>query len=160
MIDMLDDTELRALVRRRVEIDDAGCWLWVGKVNRGGYGVTSVAGKTRSAHRVSYEWHVGPIPIGLDLDHLCRVRRCVNPDHLEPVTRRENINRGLTRRRSCDGSVTAMPPDEVLVWAYVVGGMSLSKLGERYNCHRQTVAYRLQLHGVQLAPQGAARRAS
>jgi hypothetical protein len=45
------------------------------------------------AHRYAYEWLIGPIPIGLDLDHLCRTRECVNPNHLEPVTRKENIRR-------------------------------------------------------------------
>jgi len=50
----------------------------------------------RQAHRVLYEWTVGPVPAGLELDHLCRVRRCVRPSHLEPVSRRENLLRGVT----------------------------------------------------------------
>lgn len=63
-------------------------------------------GKPRRAHRVAYELLVGPIPEGLVLDHLCRVRHCVNPDHLEPVTKRENERRGkcgelFVRVRTC-----------------------------------------------------------
>ena len=72
-----------------------GCWLWTGALNSGGYGSFSVDGRARSAHVVMYELFVGPVPNGLELDHLCRVRHCVNPDHLEPVTRRENIIRGM-----------------------------------------------------------------
>lgn len=73
---------------------DGECWLWVGDRNYGGYGRFSVKGKTRMAHRLAYELAVGPIPCGQQLDHLCRVRNCVNPAHLEPVTGRENTLRG------------------------------------------------------------------
>lgn len=82
--------------------ESTGCWLWTGTMNSYGYGIL-IAGsgskgtsKTLMAHRLSYERHVGPIPAGLDLDHLCRVRNCINPAHLEPVTRRENLLRGQT----------------------------------------------------------------
>ncbi len=75
-------------------LDAGGCWIWRGAVNRAGYGAFSVDGTTRRAHRVSYELRVGPIPEGLHLDHLCRVRACVNPAHLEPVTHAENVRRG------------------------------------------------------------------
>lgn len=82
-------------IRRFVQPEpNSGCWLWIGSQNWGGYGVMRVAGKTVPAHRVSYSTFVGPIPEGLDLDHLCRVRCCVNPDHLEPVTRLVNVRRG------------------------------------------------------------------
>lgn len=80
----------------RVEMDAAGCWLWTGGVTGGGYGYYWAEGRMRRAHRYAYEAVVGPIPDGMDLDHLCRVRTCVNPDHLEPVTRRENLLRGAT----------------------------------------------------------------
>lgn len=78
---------------------NSGCWLWIGSTSVG-YGKFS-GGKTRegkrcpiSAHRFVYEHHKGKIPEGLELDHLCRTRCCVNPDHLEPVTRLENVRRG------------------------------------------------------------------
>lgn len=73
----------------RVERTDT-CWLWTAPCDREGYG--RFAG--RNAHRVAYEALVGPVPHGLELDHLCRVRECCNPSHLEPVTHAENVRRG------------------------------------------------------------------
>lgn len=76
-----------------------GCWEWVGHVNPHGYGMASTGKFTNSpAHRVIYTAFRGLIPAGLDLDHLCRNRCCVNPSHLEPVTRRENVMRGQNVR--------------------------------------------------------------
>lgn len=72
------------------------CWLWQGSRSPGGYGQVRVDRKLKSVHRVIYELLVSPIPEGLDLDHLCRNRACCNPNHLEPVTRSENLRRGLT----------------------------------------------------------------
>ena len=71
------------------------CWLWVGAQDGHGYGSFHKDGRTARAHRVSYELHVGPIPDGLPLDHLCRVPLCVRPTHLEPVTHMENARRGV-----------------------------------------------------------------
>lgn len=67
-----------------------GCWEWTGAKTRGGYGHLKVKGKNLRAHRVVYEWLVGPIPPGTELDHLCYNVGCVRPDHLQPVTHREN----------------------------------------------------------------------
>lgn len=75
-------------------IPDSECWLWRGYVMKTGYGRTRLRGKKALAHRAVYEWLVGTIPEGLTLDHLCRVRRCVNPAHLEPVSGYENFRRG------------------------------------------------------------------
>lgn len=79
------------------KVDTTGdCWDWTASViggPRGGYGQFRVGRKMRKAHVVSYEAHVGPVPPGLQLDHLCRNRRCVNPAHLEPVTARQNHHR-------------------------------------------------------------------
>lgn len=71
------------------------CWLWTASGGRG-YGIfyPNGARSGRAAHRFAYELLVGPIPEGMQLDHLCRVRRCVNPAHLEPVTGFENRLRG------------------------------------------------------------------
>jgi hypothetical protein len=73
------------------------CWPWSGGVNSQGYGVFHpVHGVSVLAHRHAYELLVGVIAEGLNIDHLCRERTCVNPSHLEPVTQRENLLRGLT----------------------------------------------------------------
>lgn len=70
------------------------CWNWTGQILPGGYGKTTVNYKTVLAHRFVYESSKGKIPDGLCLDHLCRNRSCVNPDHLEPVSHKENTARG------------------------------------------------------------------
>lgn len=91
--------------RRRLSVEErfwakvekrAGCWIWRGAVSTGTtYGSFYVDRATKvGAHRYSYTLLRGAIPEGSDLDHLCRQRLCVNPDHLEPVTRQENVQRG------------------------------------------------------------------
>lgn len=93
-----EDWELAFWAKVRETSD--GCWLWTAGVDAGGYGQFGSRskgtrkGKTVRAHRIAYELVVGQIPEGLQLDHLCRVRRCVNPAHLEVVTLAENVRRG------------------------------------------------------------------
>ncbi len=69
------------------------CWLWAGAKSVDGYGQKHANGATVSVHTESYKAHVGPIPDGLEIDHLCRVRACYNPAHLETVTHAENMRR-------------------------------------------------------------------
>lgn len=78
------------------EAPDSDCWLWTRTLNHHGYGKINFLGMTVSAHRAAYYLLVGEVPAGMELDHLCRVRHCVNPAHLEPVTRRVNLLRGRT----------------------------------------------------------------
>lgn len=80
--------------------DANGCLLWMGQVNQNGYGRIRIGTRKFGAHRVSFETFVGPIPEGLVLDHLCRVRNCINPLHLEPVTQVENVRRGAQATRT------------------------------------------------------------
>ncbi len=77
-------------------VDASRCWWWLGSLSIGGYGKFRVGSQVKTAHRLSYEQWYGPIPQGLQIDHLCRVRSCVNPAHLEAVTPRINILRGIS----------------------------------------------------------------
>lgn len=73
-----------------------GCWLWLLSTNSHGYGKIKHLGKSAGAYRLSYELLVGPIASGYEIDHLCRTRSCVNPDHMEAVSRRTNTLRGIS----------------------------------------------------------------
>jgi hypothetical protein len=88
---------------RYVAKSEDGCWEWTGYRIAAGYGKVTILGTRRKdlAHRVSYRLFVGPIPDGLTIDHLCRNTGCVRPDHLEPVTLRENIRRANPERTTC-----------------------------------------------------------
>lgn len=86
----------------RYTIDrDTGCWNWIGNGSRG-YHVARLNGVMMAAHRASYIRSVGPVPEGMQLDHLCRNRACVNPKHLEPVTPKENTRRSSLRKLSLE----------------------------------------------------------
>lgn len=88
-----------------------GCWEWRGARNPKGYGNIRVDsyGPAKSAHRVAYAEMVGPIPGGLEIDHLCRNRACINPQHLEAVTRTTNIRRVDQRKAVCKNGHAMTP---------------------------------------------------
>jgi len=94
--------ELPPRIAAKIEIADeiwpgfGGCWLWRGTLSRG-YGRVKVGGRDRGTHCVVYEMLIGPIPDGLELDHVCDRKNCVNPAHLDPVSHAENIRRSKWR---------------------------------------------------------------
>lgn len=88
-------------IETNVQVDELGCWLWARRVDRCGYGLLKYRDRTANAHIFAYEAWYGPVPEGLELDHLCRVRHCVNPGHLEPVTHVENMRRAVVVRDTC-----------------------------------------------------------
>lgn len=73
----------------------ASCWLWTAATHNAGYGVMRLDGRNEFAHRISLKLSGVDIPAGFDVDHLCRNPRCVNPSHLEPVSHKENVRRGM-----------------------------------------------------------------
>lgn len=94
------ETRLLAKVRVNAETD---CWEWQGATNALGYGRIRLPGKNGGvafAHRAAYELFVGPIPVGLVMDHLCRNPSCCNPEHLEPVPQKVNSDRGRNPARA------------------------------------------------------------
>jgi hypothetical protein len=92
----LKPNQLRRFMEKVAPEPNTGCWLWYGAWGGGGYPVVNLYCVNYAAHRVAYEHFVGPIGEGLQLDHLCRVRCCVNPAHVEPVTPIVNTMRGDT----------------------------------------------------------------
>lgn len=98
-------------------VDRTGdCWEWTGAKNNG-YGKARFGDRMHGAHRLIYTHLVGPIPLGLTIDHLCFNRSCVNPAHLEPVTIQENVARAAARRREANSCVHGheLTPDNVWV---------------------------------------------
>lgn len=104
----------------RTSESPTGCWIWRGGVDKGGYGSIGMGGESgpvARVHRVSYEQFVGPIPDGMTIDHLCRVRNCVNPAHLEAVTLIENIDRAWARLHAlgkCRNGLHEMTPENTI----------------------------------------------
>ncbi len=104
---------------------ETGCWIWIGAIGTHGYGRVGMdGGRTAQAHRVYYERVHGPIPKGVEPDHLCRRRACVNPGHLQLVTRRENAHRGA-KSKLTRAAVDAMRLDRA-------AGMKMRELAAKY----------------------------
>ena len=104
-----------AKVDKSGSAENPWCWTWTASLHPGGYGRFALRhGKVVYAHRMAYELEIETIPSGLDIDHLCRNRRCVNPAHLEIVTRRENTLRGVGPSAS-NARKTACPKGHPLI---------------------------------------------
>ncbi len=90
----MDKSTIERFMKFVYPVTESGCWLWTGASRTRGYGTFHLNRKNRPAHRISHEIFKGPIPEGFDIDHLCKVTCCVNPDHIEAVTVHENVKRG------------------------------------------------------------------
>jgi HNH endonuclease len=126
-------------IMAKVAIDENGCWRWMGYINELGYAKVSFEGQAVSAHRIVYTHLIGPIPIGLEIDHICNVRDCLNPEHLRTVTHAENVRRAfppLTEFR-CGHPATAANTVRDSVSGY--GRCAICR---RDQARRATAAYR------------------
>ena len=105
---------------------ETGCWMWQRGLDSDGYGKHWHQGDTIRAHVFSFEQKYGLVPVGLTLDHKCRNRTCVNPDHVEPVTVAENTRRGLTPKLS-------IADVENIRRRYAAGGLTQAMLAAEYS---------------------------
>lgn len=110
---------------------ETGCWVWQGLMKDNGYGALCIDNVLEYAHRWSYRTHRGPIPEGMELDHLCRNRACVNPDHIEPVERAMNVRRG---------SASTLTVDNVRKIRAACGATPIKVLAEQYGVDPSTVS--------------------
>lgn len=116
----------------RYEVEDRGfstpCWVWKGSIDKRGYGRLRYKGEQHKTHRFFYEYEFGSIPEGLELDHLCRVKACCRPDHLEAVTHLENVRRGAKPKLNAEKARQIKASSE-----------SLSVLAKRYDVDKSTI---------------------
>lgn len=132
---------------------DGDCWIWRGAVNDHGYPYVKVAGKAVRAHRLAYQDFAGDIPLGLELDHTCKIRRCINPAHLEPVTKLVNLRRGDSHKHGGGGRFQAAKTHCPRGHPYSKENTKVTKSGGRAcrECHRACDRARLA-RLAQIAP--------
>jgi len=107
------------------------CWLWPYSVNKDGYGHISKDGKLIDAHKYLYELLKGKVPYKSELDHLCRNRGCVNPEHLEPVSHAENCRRG---------SQTKLKPEDIKKIKKMSATMTHLEISKKFSVSRQSIS--------------------
>ena len=134
------------LLLQSIPVTESGCWIWMGNDKTAGYGRFYLNKKKELVHRVSYEVFKGHIPDGLTIDHLCRVRCCINPDHLQAVTFKENILRGTApaainaRKKTCQNGHLL---DEANTYCIPSGGRSCRACDRlRYYSNKEVVLER------------------
>lgn len=137
---------LRDRFLERVEKTD-GCWLWQGFIEPAGYGSfrygTRKQGRTVRAHRLSYEIHVGPIPPGMFVCHRCDNKRCVNPAHLFPGTRRENVDDMLKKNRQASGErhgQTPLTERDVILIRKLASSLPHRVMAKRFGVSKGTIS--------------------
>jgi len=116
--------------------EETGCWIWQRTTTAYGYGWIRVNGKGTNAHRAIYERLHGPVPPGLVVDHLCRNRICVNPDHLEVVTQTVNVRRGTSW----------LTPEDVREIRALAGVLTHQQIADRYALVRSSVTHIIARH--------------
>lgn len=128
LMEMADKSLLKRFAAK-VLVNPYGCWNWVGCANSEGYGDFWIYGANIRAHRTSWRLFKGEIPSGLTIDHLCRNRKCVNPAHLEPVTKRENVLRG-------EGLCAVNAKKTHCPKGHIYSGPNLAVYGRNRKCRR------------------------
>lgn len=109
---------------------DTGCWVWLKSKNPSGYGWSHINRKTMMAHKVYYIRYKGKVPLGLEIDHLCRNKSCVNPDHLEAVTAQENQHRSPHVK---------LGPEKAQEIRSLIGTTTKAELARRYGVSRAAI---------------------
>lgn len=140
------DISLKQRIKRNIEKDENGCWIWQKGLNDDGYGQISIGGEKHRAHRIAYQEWVGPIPEGKEICHTCDVRNCCNPKHLFVGTHKENIQdmRKKGRAASCVGSnnsnASLTESTVIKILDMLVFGIPDVEIAEEFGVSRESIA--------------------